>query len=155
MHQSELLIKLEILLQDSKTGILALVNKEGRPEMRWLTPVLLPKRPGCLFAITSLNYPWVQALRIHQEVQWSIQRATLNEIIHLNGKINVVDNPSLKLEVMQALGNKWCALWVADSRQSESAVLETVIELGRYYRPLQAEKITVGFSPAPQENYWT
>jgi uncharacterized pyridoxamine 5'-phosphate oxidase family protein len=40
MDQREIMYKVEQLLEDSKTGVLATIEKDGTPRMRWMTPII-------------------------------------------------------------------------------------------------------------------
>ena len=96
MDQHEIMYKVEQLLEDSKTGVLATVDENGSPRMRWMTPIVLKGRPGALFAVTSPDFGKVVQLVSHPDVEWMIQARSLNQVVTLRGKINIMIIPRLK-----------------------------------------------------------
>ncbi len=146
MNQHEIMYKIEQLLEDSKTGILATVDKKGNPRMRWMTPTILKGRPNVLFAVTSPDFVKVVQLGIHPEVEWMIQTRSLNEVVNLRGKINILDNPAIKSEVMEHLAKRLTVFWRVNIEKTDFIVLETIIEEVTYFQPMKGHKETVHFS---------
>ncbi|HOB21171.1 MAG TPA: pyridoxamine 5'-phosphate oxidase family protein, partial [Candidatus Atribacteria bacterium] len=52
MDKQNLLARLEYIIEDSNSGVLSTVDSEGRPHVRWMTPVLLKDRKGVIFTVT-------------------------------------------------------------------------------------------------------
>lgn len=145
MNQPALMYALEQILVDSKTGILATVDSEGKPRLRWMTPVLLKDRAGVIFAVTSPHFLKTAQITEHPDVTWMIQTRSLNRIVTLQGKINVLDNPSIKAEIIEAVGQRLSMFWKLNSEDMEFVVLETVLETAEYFEPLQGVKHTMSF----------
>lgn len=148
MNQRELLGKLEAIIQDAKTGVLATVDSGGWPHMRWMTPAVLRDRPGAIFAVTSPAFAKMAQLDNSPQVEWMIQTRALDEVINVRGEVNVVDNPSLKREVMEQIGRRLTVFWKASREHTDFVVLETVIEEARYYLPMLNQSETVSFEPS-------
>jgi hypothetical protein len=53
--------------------------------------------------------------------------------------VNVVDNPSLKSEVLESIGKRLEVFWRVN-RKTEFLVLETVITEATFFRPLERKK---------------
>lgn len=146
MDQHDMMYKVEQLLEDSNTGVLATVDNDGKARMRWMTPTVLKGRPGVLFAVTSPDFAKVVQLASHPDVEWMIQTRSLQQVVNLRGKINVIDNPSLKSEVMEHLAWKLKVFWKVNAEKTDFIVLETVITEATYFQPMKGIKETVRFS---------
>ena len=146
MDRHEIMYKVEQLLEDAKTGILATVDETGSPRMRWMTPIVLKGRPGTLFAITSPDFGKVVQLTTHPDVEWMIQSRSLNQVVTLRGKINILDNPSIKTEVMETLAKRLTVFWKVNSQKTDFVVLETVLSEAVYFQPMKGQKETVNMT---------
>ncbi len=133
------------ILEDAKAGILATIDTSGRPHMRWMTPTLLQERPGTLFAVTSPQFTKVLHLASHPEAEWMLQTRSLDQIVNIKCKINIVDNPSLKAEVMEAVGRKLSVFWKVN-KETDFIVLETILEEATYFCPMKGIKEVVAFN---------
>jgi general stress protein 26 len=143
MTRQELLARLQALLKETGTGLLATVDAEGRPRMRWMTPALLAGRTGALFALTSPRFAKAGQITGHPQVEWMFQSPSLREVITLRGRVNLVDNPSIRSEVLEAVGPRLRAFWKLNQDERDLLVLETVLEEGSCYTPLSGEKVTI------------
>jgi len=148
MDHREIMNKVDHLLDEGRTALLATTDGKGQPHMRWMTPTVLKWRPNTLFAFTSPASQKVRHLQAHREVAWMVQDRALNEIIHLRGVMNVVDNPALRTELMEVLGSHLLVLWKANVDETEMVVLETVIKQAVYFVPMKGFRELVSF-PEP------
>jgi pyridoxamine 5'-phosphate oxidase len=73
------------------------------------------------------------------------QTRALDRIVTVNGKINIVENPSIRTEVLEAVGDKLTVFWKIHEQEWEVAVLETVIENATFYLPMKSRKEKVEF----------
>ena len=145
MTKRDMMAHIGKILDDAKTGLLATVDKEGRPHMRWLTPAIIRGRSGALYNITSLDSDKLKQLEENPYVQWMIQSRALDRIITVNGKINIIENPFLRTEVLEAVGDRLGVFWKIHENDWELVVLETIIERATYYLPMKHVKETVEF----------
>jgi general stress protein 26 len=143
MTRREIVQVLEMILNEAHAAILATSDGQGRPRMRWMTPALIPGRSGAVFAVTSRGFTKVNQLSAHSEVEWLFQTPVLDTIVTLRGKINLVDNPSLLAEVLEALGPYMRSFWKLQGGERELLVLETIIEEAIYYKPMKGLKEVV------------
>lgn len=148
MESYEFMEKLETVLDIAKVGILATVDQEGRPQMRWFTPAVLRGRPDAIFAVTSLHFDWVKSLAYPAKVEWMIQPPSLQEIFRLQGTMRLLDNPALKSEILEAIGSRLTVFWKVNA-DMEFAALETVIEEASYFLPMKGKKTVVTFPKIP------
>lgn len=145
MDRKEFITTLDGVINDVKTGLLATVDGEGRPHMRWMTPTLLEERPGAIYAITSKNFAKREQLDENPKVQWLFQTRSLDTIFYVNGSTNLVDNKSLLTEVLDVLAPRLRTFWNVNADETSLFVLETVMESGRYFLPMDGRKEEVDF----------
>ena len=144
MTTREMMNKIRQVLEDSRTGVLATVSEDGYPHMRWMTPVVLDEWPDGLFAVTSPHSLKAAQLEKDTKVEWLIQGKTLREVITVKGRVNLIDNPSVKAAMMEAVGQKLAVFWKINPG-TDSVVLETVIEEASLFIPMKNERHTVSF----------
>lgn len=137
MTESELIRIVNELLEETRTGVLATVDADGRPHMRWMTPVLLDEYPGALFALTSPDFPKSVQIESRPKVEWMIQSRLLDRIVNLRGTVRLVDNPSLKASLLEKIGGRLHVLWKVNEDYTRLTVVETVIEEGSFFRSME------------------
>lgn len=145
MTIQEMMNKIRQLLEDSKAGVLATVAEDGYPHMRWMTPVLLDEWPDALFAVTSPGSLKAAQLGKDTKVEWLLQGKTLQEVVVVKGRINLIDNPSVKANLMETVGQRLAVFWKINPN-TDSVVLETVIEEASLFIPMKNERHMVKFS---------
>ena len=145
MDTREVMNRLGAIIEAHGTGVLATVDPDGNPHVRWLTPTLLPERPGALFAITAPRFSKVLQVRSHPRVEWMFQTPTLDEVISVRGTINAVENPSLRAEVLEVLGPRLRTFWKLAHDARDLVVLETVMEEATRFLPMEGRKDHVRF----------
>ncbi len=144
MTTNEIMMKIRNVLDDAKTGVLSTVDNNGYPRMRWMTPVVLDEWPNTLYAVTSPGSAKTVALRQDPRVSWLLQRRALDEIIEIKGRVNLVDNPSLKAAIMEAVGRRLTVFWKINPG-TDAVVLETVIDSVSWFSPMKNQRETVQF----------
>ena len=147
MKQSEVLSLVDSMIEESRTAILTTVDSKGRPHNRWMTPTLLRERPGAIYAVTSPKFAKYTQIENNGRAQWMFQRKSLIEIINVDGEIWAIRDPSLKSEVIQAIGPYLRVFWNLNLDERELVVLETVIEEATYFKPMKGLKEKVFFQP--------
>jgi pyridoxamine 5'-phosphate oxidase len=145
MNATEILQRVEAIIEAHGTGLLATVGDDGGPRMRWLTPALLRGRPGAVYAVTAPRFAKVGQARAHPRAEWMFQTPALDEIVTLRGRINVVDTPSLRAEALEVIGPRLRAFWKLAHDERDLVVLETVIEEATRYLPMLGRKDSVRF----------
>ncbi|MGA2974251.1 MAG: pyridoxamine 5'-phosphate oxidase family protein [Spirochaetia bacterium] len=145
MDSREVMNRIGAIIEAHGTGVLATVDKDGNPHLRWLTPTLLRERPGALYAVTAPRFSKVMQVRAHPRVEWMFQTPTLDEVISVRGLINVVENPSLRAEVLEVLGPRLGTFWKIAHDARDLVVLETVVEEATRFLPMEGRKDMVRF----------
>jgi general stress protein 26 len=148
MDAREIMQRVEAIIEAHGTGLLATVGDDGGPRMRWLTPAVLRGRQGALYVLTAPLFAKVGQVRAHPRVEWMFQTPALDEIVTLRGRINVVENPSLRAEALEVIGPRLRAFWKLAHDGGDLAVLETVIDEATRYLPMLGRKDTVRFDAA-------
>lgn len=152
MNNQEMMNKIEAVLEDAKAGILATVDAAGSPHVRWMTPVILSQWPDAIFAVTSPDFPKILQLDSNKKVEWMIQTRALDQIINVRGGINILDNPSLKAQVMEAIGKKLTVFWNINKQKTDFVILETVIEEASWFAPMKDLREIVQFRQEGVQN---
>ncbi|MEW5815837.1 MAG: pyridoxamine 5'-phosphate oxidase family protein [Spirochaetota bacterium] len=146
MTRNEIMSELGLLLTDVNAGILATTDKAGNPHMRWMTPAILKDRAGVIFAVTSPKFNKSIQLQNNRHVEWMFQTPLLDKIILIKGRVNLLDNSSIKAEVLEAIGPRLTVFWKLNEDERNLIVLETVIEEATYFLPMKSRKIRVSFT---------
>jgi len=139
MEFKEIVSVLHSLLEESKVGVLTTIDGRGYPHSRWMTPALLPRFPGRLFAVTGSGFGKVENIRANPKVEWAFQSRTLDRVVSLKGNAFVVDEPELKVEVLEAIGPNLQIFWRINPKPGDLVVLETEIEEATLFLPLKRE----------------
>ena len=146
MTNTQFMEVLSETLENSRTGVLATVDADGRPSMRWMTPAVVGRQRGLLYAVTSKRFAKKRDLESNPHGQWLIQTKALTRIINISGKINLIDNPNLKSEVIEAIGPHLRVFWKVNENPEDLIVLETVIDRASVFIPLSGEREEIEFS---------
>jgi len=145
MTRAELIVEVDGTLNRSGAAVLATVGGDGRPHMRWMTPVFLKERSDALYAATSTRFAKTGELEKDNRCQWLFQTKTLDTVVTLNGIINCIDNSALKAEVLEAVGRRLHVFWRISRSPEDLIILETVIEEGILFKPMKASRETISF----------
>jgi general stress protein 26 len=146
MDRKKFKVLLSGIIEDAKTAVLATVDKDGRPYMRWMTPTQLPDRPGAIYAVTSPDFAKIVHLADNPKVQWMFQTRLLNRIAYADGLVNIIDNSAMKAEVIQGIGRRLNVFWRVNNDPSKLVVLETVLEKAQYFEPMKGIQENISYS---------
>lgn len=146
MTKSEMLKKLDELIEESKVGVLATVHKEGRPHIRWMTPALIKGHDNSIYTVTSTHFPDSMDLEKYPEGEWMIQARALDEIINIKGNMTFIHNPSLNSQVMESLGDRLTMYWKVNKDEMDFLVMEMSIKSMHYFHPMKGTHNLLNFS---------
>ncbi|WP_319562470.1 pyridoxamine 5'-phosphate oxidase family protein [Marispirochaeta sp.] len=146
MTKSAFMQELENMLDIAKTAILATVSGDGIPAMRWMTPTVIRGRSGALYAVTSRTFAKSEHLTKNANVQWMIQSKSLDKIVTVTGKVNVIENSAMKAEVLEAIGPRLPVFWRVNPDPANLVVLETILTEGTVFTPMKGSKDTAKFN---------
>ncbi|MCE1245916.1 MAG: pyridoxamine 5'-phosphate oxidase family protein [Firmicutes bacterium] len=145
MTKRELIQILEIMIDETRVGILSTADEKAKPHITWLTPALQAGRPDAIFSITGAATKKVANLKENPHCQWVFQNRSISEVLTLNGVTNIIDNPSLKTEIIQSIGKKLTVFWKLNQDMADYVVLETIITDASYFRPSDGMRESVKF----------
>ena len=84
-------------------------------------------------------------LDTNNKVEWLIQTRALDQVINVRGGMNVLDNPSVKAQVMEAIGRKLVVFWKINQERTDFVILETIIDEACWNAPMKGLKEVVDF----------
>jgi general stress protein 26 len=148
MTRKEIISKIDELLDNSNCAVLSTVSSDKKPCLRWMCPTIFPEIDQMIYAITSPDFHKIDDLKKDPFASWMFQTKELNEIINVSGKINIIDNPSLKSMVIEKICGKLHAFWKLKKESSDYIVLETIIENAVYFNTMKGEKEFIDFEDA-------
>ncbi|MDR2729148.1 MAG: pyridoxamine 5'-phosphate oxidase family protein [Chitinispirillales bacterium] len=143
MNKHEFMSMMQRIVDESHAAVLASADKEGRPHIRWIVPGLLSRHDGAVYTVSASGYPKVDQLLNNPNAEMMFQTPGLNKIINLRGVVNVLDNPSIRSEVLESLGERLHAFWRTVKPEGELVVLEFVFNEATYYVPMNNSRLTI------------
>ena len=141
MNTRAMLDAMERVLDISRIAILATADAAGRPHVRWMTPTVVRGRDGYLYAVTSPDFHKAAEAEGNPAVEWLVQTKSLDEILTVRGNMTVVDDPTAKAEVLEAIGGNLGVFWKMNPDETNLVVLETVIDEIVRLKPMTGERI--------------
>jgi general stress protein 26 len=145
MEKREILGYIARIIDEAKAAVFATIDEGGMPQTRWMTPALLHDREGAVYAVAHRTSRKVHHLGAKPHAQWIFSSPALDRVAVIDGRVNVVDNPSIRSEVLEAVGERLRAFFKMYNDERDLLVLETVIERAQYYLPMKGMKETVTF----------
>lgn len=139
MELNALLDVVDRILDNAHTAVLSTTDSDGRPHSRWMTPTMLRGQVGALYAVTATDVRKTEHIRENDRVSWLIQSKSLDEIVEVHGKAAIIDNPTLKSDVLEAIGPHLTTFWKTNTDQADLVVIETAVERVDYLKPLKGE----------------
>jgi len=146
MEKHEILGLLNKLVEESGTAVLATVDQNRLPHIRWITPGCIEERTGAIFIVSSEKFSKVQHIRSNPSVELMFQNPALETILNISGRANILKNPSILSETLECVGKHLDTFWRISEPDDETVVLETIIEKATVYHPLHGNHETVHFS---------
>jgi len=128
------------LIDDAKTAVLATVDEKGIPRVRWITPAQLDGYPSTLFIVSAHNFSKVVQARKNPKATIMIQTRILDKVLNCEGKLMVVENPSIRSELLEKIGSRLHAFWKAGSAERDLVALEFTISRAILYLPLKGSR---------------
>jgi general stress protein 26 len=145
MDTCKLMAEVEQIIEDVKAAVLGTVDKNGKAHLRWMTPAVLDSRCNTLYAVASPGSTKISDLANNPDVEWLVQTRNLDKVIKLRGKVNVVDNPSLKAEVLEKLAGRLTVFWKVNPDKTDFLVIETILDEAEYFQPMLGLKKIIKF----------
>lgn len=145
MNKHEIMSLIESMIDDSKTAVLATVDTDNMPHMRWITPGCFQQRPGAIYMLSNPEFSKVDHIRNNPKVEMMFQTKALDKVMNVRGRVNILDNPSIRSEVLECVARNLGSFWRINSEERDLAVLELIIEEATLYLPGKGSRVTVEF----------
>ena len=141
----EIMGLIDTIIEENRVAVLA-VDTGGAPHLRWMTPGCIHERPGTIFMVSSSRFSKVEQIQNNPNAELMVQSRALDKIINIRGKINLLNNPSIRSETLECIGRHLHTFWNLNQPENELVVLELVIEQAVVYLPQKGSRISVDFS---------
>ena len=116
------------LADGSRPGILATVDEQGMPHLRWMATLSLHDWP-LLYTITSPTSRKIQHLSNNPNVSWMFSNEEMNVVVNIRGKARITDDVGKRQHVWKLLEDKSKAYFLSIANDGPGfAVIETEIE---------------------------
>ncbi|NLE00908.1 MAG: pyridoxamine 5'-phosphate oxidase family protein, partial [Fibrobacter sp.] len=143
---SQLMNIITAILADNRTAVLATVDSQGKPHIRWVTPGCIVERPGTIFMVSASRFSKVEQIRNNPHGELMVQTRALDKIVTISGTINLLSNPSIRLETLECIGPHLSSFWISNQPESELVVLEFIIESATLYIPQKGSREEITFA---------
>ena len=128
-RHAEYVVDLAKKLADGRRpGVLATVDEQGMPHIRWMATISLNDWP-LLYTITSPNSRKIQHIAKNPHVSWMFANEEMNVIVNIRGKARLADDFGKMQRVWKLLADKSKAYFLSIADNGPGfAVIETEIE---------------------------
>ncbi len=116
---------LDDIIDEAGIGVLATVDSDGRPHMRWMTAGTEKSRPGAIFCVSHRDAGKISQIESDSHVQWLFSSGDRTATV--NGQASIVDNPAVHAGVIELLGGRLERFWKQGLEPDNIVVLETII----------------------------
>ncbi len=121
------------ILEETKVGVMTTVDDNNHPHARWMVLSLLKDSEKCFYAISSPNAHKCHDIKNNPNINLLIQDKALTKVISITGKAQIIDNPSLRAQVIENIGSKLSTFWRVNSdRDYGFIVIEILPEEANY-----------------------
>jgi general stress protein 26 len=137
------------LADGKRPGILATVDEQGMPHLRWMATLSLHDWP-LLYTITSPTSRKVQHIKNNPNVSWMFSNEEMNIIVNIRGKARIESDSGKIQRVWKLLEDKSKAYFLSIATDGPGfAVIETEIEdidavVPKYDIKFQAHSMDLG-----------
>ena len=142
MDAKQFLQKLRVLTGEEFFGVISYTSSDGAPRARWMSPAFIRGVDG-LFAVTSKRFGKALAIDQNPRVHWMFQDKALREVLGVSGRAVLIDNPSLKAQVIEVIGPHLSVFWGQTPDPEDLIVIETQLEQGEYYSTMTQTKYQI------------
>ena len=139
MELKALLDVVDRILDNAHTAVMSTIDGDGRPYSRWMTPTTLRGQVGALYSVSAPGARKTEHIRENDRVSWLIQSKSLDEIVEVHGRATIIDNPTLKSDVLEAIGPHLTTFWKINADEADLVVIETAVERVDYFKPVKGE----------------
>jgi pyridoxamine 5'-phosphate oxidase len=137
---------IESFIEESPLAVLATADMNGKPHIRWITPGCIKERVCTVFMVSGSHFSKISQIHENPQAELMFQTRSLDKILNVRGKINLLDNPSIQTEVIECIGPNLGSFWKSNRAENDLVVMEFVIMEAVVYNPQKGTRITVNFT---------
>ncbi len=116
------------LADGNRPGVLATVDLDGMPQLRWMSTISLRDFPH-LYALTSPTSRKIAHIRRNPRVSWMFTTDSSSMVVNLTGKASLITEKSAVNRIWRMIENKTNAYFLSLDTDSDGvAVIDTEIE---------------------------
>jgi len=116
------------LADGTRPGVLATVDEEGRPHLRWMATLSLYDFPR-LYTITSPTSRKIAHIQKNPHVSWMFSNEETTVVVNIEGRARIETDPAEMNRVWRMLEDKSKAFFLSIANDGPGfAVIETEIE---------------------------
>jgi hypothetical protein len=143
MDYNAILDRALVLIGEGRPALFSTIGKGGFPHARWMVPSVLPRLKGRIYAVTSRGFSKVTEIEADPRALWTLQAEDYSEVLSLEVKAHIVEDPIFSAEVLNAIGPHLPFFWRLNTDPSSLVVVETLIERASILFPERAERFSV------------
>jgi general stress protein 26 len=127
-HGEHVLRLAKQLANGTRPGVMATVDSDGNPHLRWMATLSLQEFPH-LYALTSPTSRKVEHLRQNPRVSWLFTNDASSAVVNLSGTATIITDQGAVNRIWRMIEDKSNAYFLGlDSLSGGVAVIDTVIE---------------------------
>ena len=135
MSTRQLTELVDTIIDDAKAAVLATVDEEGLPRLRWITPGTMADRPGYIYMVTARDFAKVAQARKNPAASMLLQTRQLDKVLNLQGSLAVLENPVVRSATLERVSSRLNAFWKTGPGDRELVVVEFGITMAILYIP--------------------
>ena len=105
-NEDAILKKAMTIIKETRAGVLATIDEDGSPNMRWMATHSVMGSLKNLYTITSPASNKSNEVGKEPRVTWLFTRVNFTEVLKVRGKAYIDDDPQLKSQVWDRVGKK-------------------------------------------------
>jgi general stress protein 26 len=143
MDKSEVLRRVKSVISETRYSVMSTVDSDNRPQSRWMSSTLVSGDLGRLYCLAHPSSDKVKQLKKNNRAQWMFHRVNFNEVVWLDGVMNVLNSPSVKQQVFEKVADRALVYFKKFGKDPDFVVLELAVESVRYQQPTDDVDVTV------------
>jgi general stress protein 26 len=103
------------------------------------------ERFDAIYIVSESHFSKVKQLTENPAATMMFQTVSLDKVITVYGKVNIITAPSIIAETLECVGKHLHAFWNLKHGKRDLVVIEFLIEHARFYHPLNGSMEIVSF----------
>lgn len=128
--------EVDSVLGESYLSVLSNSGADGNVNARWMAVTRISEDDYNFYAVTDPMSSKCISLEMNPDAHLMLQTPDLRTVISISGEVSVIDNPSLRAQIMEKMGSKLSTFWKV-SGASDFVALEIRVKSGEVYTPMK------------------